>query len=57
LQKRLKRRQAEIENNPYYMKGEIKSSQAKRATRPIRDSVEKSETTPVDLQSPLEIPG
>ncbi|CAG9538502.1 unnamed protein product [Cercopithifilaria johnstoni] len=56
LQKRLKQRQAEIENNPYYMKGEIKSSASKRLARTPLGTVEKSGSTP-DLQSPLEIPG
>lgn len=56
LQKRLKQRQAEIENNPYYMKGEIKSSASKRLTRTPLGATEKLRSTP-DLQSPLEIPG
>ncbi|EFO25936.1 hypothetical protein LOAG_02545 [Loa loa] len=53
LKERLKQRQAEIENNPYYMKGEIKSSASKRT--PL-GTVERPLSTP-DLQSPLEIPG
>uniref|UniRef100_A0A915Q751 AP-3 complex subunit delta n=1 Tax=Setaria digitata TaxID=48799 RepID=A0A915Q751_9BILA len=57
LQKRLKQRQAEIENNPYYMKGEIKSNASKRLTRTVLGTIEKHRTTPTDLQSPLEIPG
>ncbi|VDM19702.1 unnamed protein product [Wuchereria bancrofti] len=56
LQKRLKQRQAEIENNPYYMKGEIKSNASKRLTRTPLGAAEKLGSTP-DLQSPLEIPG
>uniref|UniRef100_A0A158Q7G9 Adaptin_N domain-containing protein n=1 Tax=Elaeophora elaphi TaxID=1147741 RepID=A0A158Q7G9_9BILA len=56
LQKRLKQRQAEIENNPYYMKGEIKMSASKRLPRTPLGTVEKPGSTP-DLQSPLEIPG
>ncbi|VBB29920.1 unnamed protein product [Acanthocheilonema viteae] len=56
LQKRLKQRQAEIENNPYYMKGEIKNNASKRLVRTPLGTVEKSGSTP-DLQSPLEIPG
>ncbi|VDN04837.1 unnamed protein product [Thelazia callipaeda] len=56
LQKRLKQRQVEIENNPYYMKGEIKNSANKRSVR-SRSGVEKPSSTPTDLQSPLEIPG
>ncbi|VDK84565.1 unnamed protein product [Litomosoides sigmodontis] len=56
LQKRLKQRQAEIENNPYYMKGEIKSSASKRLAQTPLGTVEKPGPTP-DVQSPLEIPG
>lgn len=53
---RRKQRQAEIENNPYYMKGEIKKIASKRLARTPHGTVEKSESIP-DLQSPLEIPG
>lgn len=56
LFKRLKQRQIEIENNPYYMKGETKNTTMKKSSRTLRD-YEKTETTPIDLQSPLEIPG
>ncbi|MCP9263614.1 AP-3 complex subunit delta-1 [Dirofilaria immitis] len=57
LQKRLKQRQAEIENNPYYMKGEIKNNASKRLARTPLSAVERSGSTSTDLQSPLEIPG
>uniref|UniRef100_A0A914ZL92 AP-3 complex subunit delta domain-containing protein n=2 Tax=Parascaris TaxID=6254 RepID=A0A914ZL92_PARUN len=55
---RRERRQHEIENNPYYMKGDTKSMSAKRPNKFVgRSSMERGEATPVDLQSPLEIPG
>ncbi|VDO48453.1 unnamed protein product [Onchocerca flexuosa] len=57
LQKRLKQRQAEIENNPYYMKGEIKNSASKRLERTPLSMAEGSGSASTDLQSPLEIPG
>uniref|UniRef100_F1KRT4 AP-3 complex subunit delta n=1 Tax=Ascaris suum TaxID=6253 RepID=F1KRT4_ASCSU len=55
---RRERRQHEIENNPYYMKGDTKSMPPKRPSKFVgRSSMERGEATPVDLQSPLEIPG
>ncbi|TMS34312.1 hypothetical protein L596_001937 [Steinernema carpocapsae] len=51
-------RQMEIENNPYYVKGDAKqAAPSKRPTRfSQKESLECSEA-PSDLQSPLEIPG
>ena len=53
-------RAAEIESNPYYVKGDAKATTVKRPTKLTsrKDSEEKMpESTPLDLQSPLEIPG
>ncbi|VDM38019.1 unnamed protein product [Toxocara canis] len=55
---RREQRMHEIENNPYYMKGDTKPAPTKRPSKFTgRDSLEKNESTPIDLQSPLEIPG
>ncbi|KAK0394864.1 hypothetical protein QR680_000975 [Steinernema hermaphroditum] len=58
LERRRAQRQMEIENNPYYVKGEAKQAvPSKRPTKfSQKDSLECSEA-PSDLQSPLEIPG
>uniref|UniRef100_A0A914VDM2 AP-3 complex subunit delta n=1 Tax=Plectus sambesii TaxID=2011161 RepID=A0A914VDM2_9BILA len=59
MKKMRAQRQADIESNPYYVKGDAKAT-AKRPTKLAsrKDSDEKAvEATPLDLQSPLEIPG
>lgn len=51
-------RQAEIESNPYYVKGDAKATKRPTKLASRKDSDDKGvEATPLDLQSPLEIPG
>uniref|UniRef100_A0A0N5ATS8 AP-3 complex subunit delta n=1 Tax=Syphacia muris TaxID=451379 RepID=A0A0N5ATS8_9BILA len=57
LAKRRERRRAELENNPYYVKGDSKATTKRPARFITFSSVDKSEGAITELQSPLGIPG